>query len=433
MSTQPGVIKTAVIVGFAIFAMLFGAGNIIFPPYIGVVAGESWFLGFVAYFVADIGLAIMAILALLTSNTIDRFESIFTRLGPITSRVFTGGIMLSVCYLAGPRTCTVSYELGVVPVAGENLPLWVYSIAYFVVAWLFCVRESKMIDYIGKYLTPALVIGLIGLIIVGFVSPLGPTDTPPKIDNVWYMGLMSGYQTMDCAAAVICGYIVAQDLTNKGYATVQAKIRAIVYASGIVGLLMFIVYGGLCYIGATASTIYDVDVQHGRLVVSIFQSLLGYGGSVFLGLVVALACLSTGTALAGASATFLVKVSNNRLKYNVVVTLICFSFALIANIGLSNILTIAVPVILVLFPSFLTMVILGLFDGKIKNANIYKISVGFVFTYSFLEVMKNYGVEFANVIEVLPLQEHGFGWFFPAVFGAGLGFFIKPRVEDNLQ
>ena len=426
-------IKDSLVVGFALFAMFFGAGNIIFPPSIGLTGGEDWWLGFLAYFFADIGLAVIAFLALINSGNIDRYESsIFWRLGPWTSRIMAGLVIFAICYIAGPRTAMVSYELGVVPVFGESeYGLMIYSALYFFVAWLFCIKQSKIVDYIGKYLTPVLVIGLVILIIVGMVNPLGEIDGPAKISNVWYSGLIDGYQTIDSLAIVTTGVLISISLSAKGYETPQSKSKAVIYASFITAILMFIVYGGLCYLGATVSTQYGADMQHGTLVVTIFQRLLGYPGSVALGIVVLLACLTTGLALAGILASYLERVTNGRLKYNVMVTLACFSFAMVANIGLSNILKLAIPVILVLYPALLVMVILSFWNNKIKNDNIFRISVGFAVIYAILEVLKGQGVEPLNIIEILPLSAHGFGWIVPAAIGAVLGFFIKPKAETE--
>ena len=430
MNTQPkGLLQTSLIVGFALFAMFFGAGNIIFPPYIGVVSGSSWFLGFIAYFFADIGLALLAILALLRSNTIDRFEGLMYRLGYWPSRFLMLGVMFSIGFIAGPRTATVSFELGMKPIAGDNVSLTIYSGVYFFIAWLLTIKENKMINYIGKYLTPTLVVGLIIMIIIGIVNPMGEISPEAKIDNVWYLGLMSGYQTLDAVAALAFAFVISQDLANKGYSTPESKFKAVAASSVVVGVLMFIVYGGLCYLGATGSLIYGADTAHGDIVVSIFQALVGNAGAIVLGIVVTLACLTTGMALMGAPATFLVRLSGGRLKYNVLVTMMAFAYALIANVGLTKILAIAVPVILILYPAVLVMVILSLFDSAIKNANIMKISVGFALIFSVLEVMKSQGVEAAGIIEVLPLQSHGFGWIVPALIGAIIGFFVKPKEE----
>lgn len=52
-------------IGFALFSMFFGAGNVIFPPYLGLQCGRMWFGGFAAYYVADVLLAVLALFALL--------------------------------------------------------------------------------------------------------------------------------------------------------------------------------------------------------------------------------------------------------------------------------------------------------------------------------------------------------------------------------
>ena len=425
------ILKDSLVVGLALFAMFFGAGNVIFPPYIGVISGGSWLLGFMAYFFADIGLAVLAYIALICSGNIDRFESIMYRLGPWPSRLTAGGIIFAIAFIATPRTATVSYDLGIVPTFGD-VSLMAYSIAYFAICWFFCIKESKVVDYIGKYLTPALVIGLVAMIIIGIASPLGEVSDTPKIDNVWYMGLISGYQTMDALAVVTTGILVSIALTGKGYATPESKTKAVLAAASVTAVLMFIVYGGLCYLGATVSGQYGADVQHGPLVVAICQGLLGKAGAGLLGLVVVLACLTTGVALCSVLGSFLNRVTEGRLKYNVVVTLACFAFAMISNLGLARILAIAVPVIIVLYPALLVMVCLSLFDDKIENSNIFKVSVGFAVIYSVLEVIRSHGVEAVDIIEVLPLQEHGFGWILPAVFGAVVGYFVKPKPEGEV-
>ena len=427
----PSVIKNSVILGLALFSMLFGAGNVIFPPYIGIISGDQWFLGFVAYFFGDIALSIFCFVALLSSGFIDRYESLFLRLGPWPARILTGGVILSVCFIGVPRTATVSYELGVVPALGD-VSLAAYVAIYFLITMAFCLRQNKIIDYIGKYFTPVLVAGLLVMIVIGFVSPLGEPG-PAKIEGVWYMGLLSGYQTMDAASPVIFGYLISKDLAGKGFVTPASKVRAILSASVVLGILMFIVYGGLCHVGATASLDYGADVQHGQLIVDLFQRLLGSAAASMLGLVILLACLTTAIGLTGCAATFLVSLSNGRLKYRAVVPVLAFAFAMVANLGLAMILKFAVPIILIVFPAMITMAIICLFNKRIVNDNIFKIPVAFVLVYSILEVLKDFGgVQFVNFIEILPLQEHGFGWLLPAAAGVVVGFFVKPREENSI-
>lgn len=422
------ILRDSVIVGFAMFAMFFGAGNIIFPPYVGVVSGDSWFWPFVIYFIADIGLAVLTLIAMLTSRTIDHFLTFMGPLGPICARLLMTAAVCCSCVIATPRTATVSFELGIAPIFGESANLMVYSIIYFIAVWAFCLRESKVIDYVGKILTPALVVGLVIMIIVGIVSPLGAPIDSPQIDNIYFMGLISGYQTMDVVGALVFSYIISRALTAKGYGTPELKIKAVLTASWVLAILMFVVYGGLCYLGATASSLYGADVRHGTLVVELFQRLLGYNGSVLLGVTTALACLTTGIALTSAFATYLCRLTNDRLKYRPTLTVICFTFAMLANLGLATIISLAVPVLLIVYPACLVMVFLSLFAPRIKNNNIYKIPVAFAVVFSILEVIHTSGAPI-DLLTYFPLQSYGFGWILPVLAGLVIGFFLKTKEE----
>ena len=416
--------KEALFAGFALFAMLFGGGNSIFPPYIGMMAGQDWFITFFAYFIADICLAILALLALLTSRTIDRFDGLFTHLGPVASLVFMGTLIFCVCSVASPRTCTISYEIAVMPVLGDTIPLWAYSAAYFVTVWIFCIRESKVIDYIGRLLTPVLVLALLAMIVAGVLSPLGPTDTPAKEANLWYTGLMSGYQTLDCLAILLFSFIVARNLTNQGFVTFECKFRAVAISSLVVMSLSFVIYGGMCYVGATSSSLMNAQVGHGELLRYVFLNILGKSGSAVIGTAVGLACLTTGIALTGALATFVAKLTNGKFGYNTAVTALSIGFAVVANVGLENILAIAVPIILILFPASLAMILLSLFDAHIANPNVYRVAVACAIATGLCEVLLGFGFEPARIVTMLPLQEHGFGWLVPALLGAGVGHFV---------
>jgi LIVCS family branched-chain amino acid:cation transporter len=421
-------LKDAAIVGFALFSLFVGAGNMIFPPYLGLVSGDEWPLGFFVYFMADAGLALVAILALLRSNTIDRFESIMSRLGYWPSRLLMLGVMLSVTAVTAPRTAIVAYDLGTLKDAlpGGPVSLVAYSAVYFAVAWLLLVRENKVVDRIGKYLTPALLLGLLAVIVMGLFFPLGPVRPEPQIANVWAMGLMSGYQTMDVAAATMFAYLISRDLHNRGYTANADKFMMVVRSSAVVGVLMAVVYGGLCYLGAMGSTVYGPDVERGPLVVALFQRAIGEEGAAVLGLISVLACLTTAIALISAASAFLESLTGGRLPYKLNVTALAVIFALVANIGLSAMLAVAIPVILILYPAILVMVVLELFDAHIENDNIFKVSVAFALVYGCLDALWDAGAFPALAfLDYLPLQAQGLGWVVPAIVGGLLGSRLK--------
>ncbi|CAK7060359.1 MAG: Branched-chain amino acid transport system 2 carrier protein [Desulfovibrio sp.] len=421
----------SLVVGTALFAMFFGAGNIIFPPYIGLVAGPEWVAGFLWYYLADVGLALVAIFAMLRANSIDRVEGIMYRLGDIPAKMMM--IAAVICIgplLAIPRTCATTFSMTVVPLAGTEA-LWLqvaFSVAYFLAVYVFSIKESSLVDIVGKYLTPLLVLGLLLMIIVGTLNPMGPISDTVTVENVTWTGITFGYQTLDVLATLVFGLIVVNALKSKGYTCPKLKFISVSLASLIAGVLLFVVYGGLCYLGATASTLYPETIDKGQLVMHIAGTLFGTVGSALLGVVVGLACLTTAVALTGAAGTFFNTMTNGRWPYKTIVIFVCAFSTVMANWGLGNIIAFAEPILVFIYPGALVVVFLSLFDNRIENDNIFRFATAGAMAVSFCEVASRWLPETFSFITVLPFQADGFGWVVPAVvFGVVGSFFKAPR------
>jgi len=423
----------SLVVGFALFAMFFGAGNIIFPPYVGLAAGPEWFLGYIFYYIADVGLALVAIYAMLQANCIDRVEGIMFRLGGIPAKIMMGAVVICLGpLLAVPRTCATTFSMAVVPFSGPDA-LWLqilFSIIFFVAAFAFAIKESKLVDIVGRYLTPLLVIGLLLMIAMGTANPIGPISDAPKIDNVVWMGISSGYQTLDVLAAMVFGLIVVNALKAKGYNEPKLKFLSVAFASIVAGILLLVVYGGLCYLGATVSTMYPEDMDKGVLVVNISNHIFGTTGGIILSIVVGLACLTTAVALIGATGTFFSTLTHGKWSYTAVVSAVCVFSAIFANVGLNNIISIAAPILTFIYPGALAVVFLSLFDKHIKNDNIFRFAAGGALAVSFCEVAGWYMPETFAFIKALPFQGPGFGWVVPAVICGLIGIFVKAAPHE---
>ncbi len=426
----------SLIVGFALFSMFFGAGNIIFPPYVGLAGGPEWLGAYLCYYIADVGLALVAIFAMLRADCIDKPEGPMRRLGSVPSKLMMGAVVICLGpLLAVPRTGATTFSMAVVPLAGTDA-LWLqmlFTVIFFSATWAFSVKESALVDIVGRYLTPLLVIGLLVMIIMGALNPLGPIADAPKIDNVIWMGISSGYQTLDVLAAMVFGLIVVNALKAKGYTTTKLKFISVSLASVIAGLFLLIVYGGLCYLGATVSTMYPENIDKGALVVTISTLIFGNTGSALLSVVVGLACLTTSVALTGATGTFFHTVTKEKVSYKTVITLVCVFSAIVANVGLNNIIAFAAPILTFLYPGALVMVFLSLFDTQIQNDNIFRFATVGALAVSFCEVMGWYFPETFAFIKVLPFQQLGYGWILPAVICGVIGVFFKaaPHVREE--
>lgn len=410
------------IVGLALFSMFFGAGNVIFPPYLGMTAASMWVPAFICYYIADIGLAMLAILAMLKCDS--DIEGITCRIGRIPAVLLSTLVVLCVGpMLAIPRTAATTFEMGVSPIFPGVNPL-VASIAFFVLIWVLCVKEASVVDIVGKFLTPALFIGLMIVIIKGIIDPLGPIAAEPKVSNIISSGIISGYQTMDVLAALIFGVIIVKTVKEKGYTEIKAKNAVIGGAGLVAGAGLLIVYFGLAHLGATASTMYGVDVSRSTLILEIIKNLLGNVGMVIFGIVVALACITTAVALVSSSGAYFSRLSKGRVSYKVIVTIVCVISPVIANIGLDEIIAISEPVLSIVYAPALTPIILTIVGDKIKNDNVFKAAALGAFLISVLETAANHGLGF-QFVNYLPLHHFGFGWLLPTVICGVAGYFIK--------
>ena len=422
-------VTDSIVVGFALFAMFFGAGNVVFPPYIGMHAGEQWANGFLFYFIADIGLALVAMFAILHAGGADNITG---RIGHVASKVLMCAVILCIGpMVAIPRTAATTLEMSVTPFFSGMSPV-VFSIIFFAVILLLSIKQSAVIDIVGKILTPALLIGLLVLIVKGFVSPIGDiVDTGVSASEVTVNGIKSGYQTMDVLAAMAFGIIILSSADEKGYTDSKSAAKMIGIAAALSGVLLLIVYFGLTYLGATASTVFPTDISRANLVIGIVELLLGKAGLIIFAIVIALACITTAVALVSSAASFFAKLANDKISYGVFVVVICVSSAVISNLGLDMIIAIATPVLDIVYPPMLVLILLSWFGDKLHKS-VYVSSVAGSLIASVLATASLYGMS-VPVIDSLPLASLGLGWLTPAAVFGLVAYLVSKVKFQNAQ
>ena len=422
-------VTDSIVVGFALFAMFFGAGNVVFPPYLGMHAGEQWANGFLFYFIADIGLALVAMFAILHAGGADNITG---RIGHVASKVLMCAVILCIGpMVAIPRTAATTLEMSVTPFFSGMSPV-VFSIIFFAVILLLSIKQSAVIDIVGKILTPALLIGLLVLIVKGFVSPISDiVDTGVSASEVTVNGIKSGYQTMDVLAAMAFGIIILSSADEKGYTDSKSAAKMIGIAAALSGVLLLIVYFGLTYLGATASTVFPTDISRANLVIGIVELLLGKAGLIIFAIVIALACITTAVALVSSAASFFAKLANDKISYSVFVVVICVSSAVISNLGLDMIIAIATPVLDIVYPPMLVLILLSWFGDKLHKS-VYVSSVAGSLIASVLATASLYGMN-VPVIDSLPLASLGLGWLTPAAVFGLVAYLVSKVKFQNAQ
>ena len=408
------------VIGFALFSMFFGAGNVIFPPYLGLSCGKQWFLGFACYYLADIGLALAALFAVLRSGSP---EHMTRRIGKGPSTLLMSAIILCIGpMLAIPRTAATTYEMSLAPLVSGFSPV-LFSFLFFAVILLLCLQESAVVDIVGKVLTPVLLIGLLVLIVKGVLAPIGPVPDRVPVDNVPVTGIAAGYQTMDVLAAVIFGIIILKSARDKGYTDPKAQARVVAGAGLVAGAALLVVYLGLTYLGVTTSRFFNLSVLRTFLVVSIVRNLMGNAGIVLFSIVVALACVTTAVALVSSAASYFSKLSGGRLRYTWLVVAICLFSAAAANLGLDQIVSIAAPILSIVYPPTLVLICLSFFDRRIQSDWVYRMAALGALVFSLLETAASFGLDIP-LLSRMPLASLGFGWVVPAEVCGALGALI---------
>ena len=269
-------LKDIAVIGLALFAMFFGAGNLIFPPYLGTNAGSEWFIGFMCFFIADVGLALVAILSMIKGGDVS-IQGVTKKLGAVPSVIINTLVVLCIGpFLAIPRTAATTFEMGVMPIF-PKINSWIFGAVFFGLVLLFTVRPSGVVDVIGKYLTPILVICLMAMIVLGIVHPIGDISNVAKFETV-REGVMAGYQTMDVLASIVFVIIIISAARDKGYTETKDTMSVVIKSSVFAAVALFVIYGGLAFLGATTSAGGFVGYNQTGLVVAITQSLIGSYG-----------------------------------------------------------------------------------------------------------------------------------------------------------
>ena len=428
MIEQKGSFKDVIVFGFALFAMFFGAGNLIFPPYLGIITGPEWLTGFAGFTFADAGLALLAVMA--TAKYDGDIIALFRRAGGKLAIVLGCADILCIGpFLAIPRTGATTYEMGIMPLLGNTIPIAVFAAIFFIITYVLTIKPSKVVDIVGRVLTPALLIALAVIIVKGVVSPLGPVVDEPMIEGVVAEGIAQGYQTMDAFAAIALASVLIVSLNEKGYNTVGDKLKAIMKSGVLACVGLALVYGGLCFLGATVSTFNDVNAVQTQVIVNITEGLLGQTGKMILAVCVSLACLTTSIGLTSATGQFFEKLSGGKLKYKTVVLAVCIFSACMASIGVGGIIKVASPVLSIVYPPTIVLVILAFFTEKIQNDNVYKFAVYTSLIVSILTVIQSYGVAMP-FLDYLPLKEFGFNWVVPVIVAGLIGHFVPGKNSE---
>lgn len=421
------------------FALFFGAGNLIFPPVIGLEGGTDWPIGYIAYFLADVGLALLGLFAMIKTD--GKMEGVTDVIGPVASTILNCAIILCVGpLLAIPRTAATSFEMGAAGLApsllGDPVAQAVFSAVFFAVVFAAALSPGKMVDRVGSILTPLLVVALAVLIIAGIVNPAAQTEAP-RVSNLLQEGVVNGYQTMDMIAALVFSLVVVKSIEEKAKQSNSSPLRMALTACVIAAALLFMAYGGLAYLGATTGQLWGDEfmsgqINHAGLLSGISGAVVGSAGAAVLSAVVVLACLTTAIGLVSACSEFIVELSKDRLPYAAVASGMCIFSAFACNLGLTQIVGISAPILSLVYPTAMFLVVMRIIPLA-QGARILSSRCGAAVSFAvslFTLLADTFGVQALAVVHMLPLDDLGFGWLVPTAIAALVGLAIA-RIRNS--
>lgn len=419
------------VIGVMLFALFFGAGNLIFPAQLGQNAGTNLWPAVIGFLITGVGLPLLGILAMGYSGS-SNLQDLAGRVHPAYGVVFTSLLYLTIGpFFATPRTGTVAYDIGIAPFVGEEsaqLGVLIFTVLFFGVTLWLSLNPAKIVDRVGKILSPAIIILIFIMLAMVVVKPMGSFEAPQEAyaNGAFVKGFIEGYNTMDALASLVFGIIVINAIKAMGIKA-RKEIMSATVVSGVVAVsLLALIYVGISYLGATSTERFGLFETGGPVLSSASSYYFGTFGSIILAIIIILACLTTSIGLITACAeyfhTLLSKVSYKAF----VVFFTLFSFV-IANFGLSNIITLSIPVLMFLYPLAIVLMILTFLSPLFNHSRVVYVAAtavtllistidGFK-TFCDLLGMSYFGwmVPIVSFYEsVLPLYNQGLGWLLPA-------------------
>lgn len=426
--------KDLLLVGLTLFAMFFGAGNLIFPPFLGAEAGSHVWLAMLGMTVSAVGLPVLGVIAVARAGGLDTLGD---RVHPMFSKVFTVACYLAIgpC-LAIPRTASTSFEMAIPTFAGEGAPLGVlqlvYSVVFFALALKLALRPEKLTDRLGKILCPTLIVLIVVSFVGCFLNPPGGYAEPQTarfLESPVVSGFLDGYQTMDTIAALVFGITISVAIRARGVTESNAIVTGTIKAGGIAGVLLFVIYAMLAHMGALAGGRFPNAANGAEVLTDLVSYLFGNLGLALIAAIFVIACFSVCVGLITSCGEFFHKLWP-QCSYRGWATIFAVVSLVISNAGLNQILKISVPVLNAVYPVAIVLILLSFFHKWLaERPKTYSIGILFTAVASILFAVADYIPALKSALAGVPLFQQGLGWVIPALVGILVGF-VQPKKSE---
>lgn len=349
--------------GLALFAMFFGAGNMIFPIQLGISSGQHLLPAIVAFLISGVGVPFLGLFAV--SLYEGSYWNFFKRFGKVPAFLIVTFLILIIGPLfAAPRTEIVTYNtlLPILPHALKGI--YLFDLVYFLVVFAAVSKQSQVVDIIGWLLSPVKITAFLILISLGIYTAVPVPSSELPATHVFMSSLTMGYGTMDLLGAFFFCAVAYQYIVRKCHKiniTSPANIIKITFVSCVIGAaLIGVIYVGLILAAASHSGALQGTATE-ALIGKIAYTVLGKYGQIFVSVCVSFACLATAIALTEVTADYLQQtIFRGKLPRLVCVVSVLVSMYMMAILGFDTIMKIAVPILNVLYPVLIVMCVVNI-------------------------------------------------------------------------
>ncbi|MFD2822747.1 branched-chain amino acid transport system II carrier protein [Lacinutrix iliipiscaria] len=428
--------RDILITSFALFSLFFGAGNLLLPPLLGYNAGNDWLWVILGFMITAVIIPIFGIIAhARLQGTMYDFGK---KVSPSFSLVYCIIVYVISIAIPSPRTAAATHEIAIYPVFGTSKLLT--SAVYFSLVLVFVLNRSKILNFIGKFLTPLIVIILLLVISIGLFSSEMITNTT-QFDSPFVSGILEGYQTFDAIGAVVVGAVIIISLNFKTETSFEAKKDLIKKSGFIAGFGLFIIYAGLIAVGAFYGSEINVDstlsndMQRATLLRNISIASLGTMGNTVLSILISLACFTTAVGIiAGTADYFKGLLNDSKTVYIITSVIACVFGVVVGQLDFHAIIVIAIPVLLFIYPITIVLILLNVLPERFASPLAFRATVIITFIFSVPDVLNfiSPSVSLNEIIQIIPLAENNLGWVLPTLITFVCVVLIETK-KDNIM
>ncbi|MDX1470052.1 MAG: branched-chain amino acid transport system II carrier protein [Flavobacteriaceae bacterium] len=407
--------KKLLITSFALFSLFFGAGNLILPPYLGFISGERWIWITIGFAMTAVVVPIFGIIA--HSKVQGTLFDLGKKVSPLFSLLYCILIYFIALALPSPRTASVTHEIAISPFFGTS-PLLTSAI-YFGLVLLFTLKRSSILDIIGKYLTPLIILLLLLIIFNSLFSThlLGEALEDTNIFEVLAGGVLEGYQTFDAIGAVVVGAVIIVSINLKGETSFEEKRKLIAKSGIIAGCGLLFIYAGLIYSGFIFQSHFEQDISRTELLTSISKSTLGSMGNSVLSVLVGLACFTTAVGIVTGSADYFRSLfKDSQTAYVATAIIGCLLGVVMGSYNVDFIINLAIPTLMFIYPLTIVLIFLNVTPSSFTTPFVFRAVVLTAFVFSIPDFMQSFIASdyLAPLTLYIPLADKGLGWLIPS-------------------